>query len=158
MRRASLAHDPQLVARVTRRLDGFPNALHAALAVRDGPFALRPGGRRGEHDVRQLRSLREENLLHHQVIEPREQMLNMMHVGVGLRGFSPMTYTAVSSFRLIASIISVRCQPGSGWMSRPPTRRSNFFALFGDAHVLESRQFVRQRAHVAAALDVVLSP
>src|SRR4030095_6647722 len=37
-----LRDDPQLVFRAGRRIDRLPDALHAALAVRDGPFAFTP--------------------------------------------------------------------------------------------------------------------
>ena len=47
------------------------------------------------------------------------------------------------------------CQPLSGG-SETPHRRSNFCAELGDLDVLEAGEPVGQRAHVAAALDVVL--
>ena len=74
MRSRELAHDPQLVARVAGRVHGLAHALHAALAVGDGALAFRPRRRRGKHDVRELRRLREKDLLHHEMIELLEQV------------------------------------------------------------------------------------
>ena len=49
-----LREDPQLVHRAGRRIDGLAHALHAALAVGHGAFALAPRRGRGKHDVREL--------------------------------------------------------------------------------------------------------
>ena len=71
-------------------------------------------------------------------------------------GFSPMQYTAVRSPRSIASYIAVRFRPRFGGIVTPQAAskaRPQLVVL----HVLEARQPIRERAHVAAALDVVLA-
>src|SRR5690242_7839895 len=45
-----LTHDPDLVARVARRIDRLSTSLNAPLAVRDRALALGPRRRCGEHD------------------------------------------------------------------------------------------------------------
>ena len=72
-------------------------------------------------------------------------------------GFSPTTYSAFSSPRSIASNIWVRCQPYRGWMVTPQACSYLRARLVVALDVLEARQLVRDRAHVAAALHVVLA-
>ena len=71
-------------------------------------------------------------------------------------GFSPMTQAVVSSPRSMASNIWLRCQPFFGGTATPQAA-SNLAAESVVLDVLEARQAIRQGAHVAAALDVVLA-
>ena len=71
-------------------------------------------------------------------------------------GFSPITYSALSSPRSIASNISDRCQPRLGG-TRTPHRLSHLSRSSSFSTCWKPDQPVRERAHVAAALDVVLA-
>ena len=55
-----LRDDPQLVSRAGAAARRLAHALHPALAVGDGALAFAPGRRGRQHDVRELRRLREE--------------------------------------------------------------------------------------------------
>jgi hypothetical protein len=71
-------------------------------------------------------------------------------------GFSPITYSAVSSPRPMASNISVRCQ-SVPWAGSGAPRALEAPARLVVLHVLEAGELVGQSAHVAAALHVVLA-
>ena len=58
--------------------------------------------------------------------------------------------------RSIASNMSERCHPLLSGSLRAPGL-FELRSMFGILHVLESRKLVRERAHVTATLDVVLS-
>src|SRR5439155_54186 len=64
-----LADDLDVVARAGRRLEGSAHSLDAPLAVGHRAFRLGPACGRGQHDVGQLRGLREEYVLDDQVVE-----------------------------------------------------------------------------------------
>ena len=72
-------------------------------------------------------------------------------------GFSPITYSVRSSPRSIASNICDRCQPRLGGERDAPRRLEPGAGVVIVLDVLEARQLVGDRAHVAAALDVVLT-
>ena len=65
----------------------------------------------GQHDVGQLGRLREEHVLHDQVVEPLEQAVARVTSASDCAGFSPRQYTARSSPCSMASNIAVRCLP-----------------------------------------------
>ena len=78
--------DLDVVARLARRVERLAHALDAPLARGDEcPFRLTPGRRCGEHDVGHLRGLRQEDVLHDEMVEPGEQLLRARLVGFGLR-------------------------------------------------------------------------
>ena len=58
-----------VVARLARRLERLADALDAPLAVRDRALRLAPARRGGQHDVGELRGLRQEDVLHDEVVE-----------------------------------------------------------------------------------------
>ena len=79
-----LLDDPEVLARLARRLDRLAAELHHAVGVGHGADLLRPGGRR-QHDVGEIRGLGEEDVLHDQVIERGERLARVIDVGVGHR-------------------------------------------------------------------------
>ena len=83
------AQDPELVARVARGIERLAHALDAALAAGDGALAFAPSGGRGENHVSELRGRREEDLLHHEEVEPLEERLGAMLIGFRLAGILP---------------------------------------------------------------------
>ena len=71
-------------------------------------------------------------------------------------GFSPITYSVRSSPRSIAWNICVRCHPLLRRHRRSPRRLEPPARVLVALEVLEARELVRDRAHVSAALHVVL--
>ena len=75
-------HDLPVGPRGARRLDELAHPLHAALAVGERALLLGEGGR-GQHDVRDLRRLVHEEVLHDQEVERAQQFGRVGQVGVG---------------------------------------------------------------------------
>jgi hypothetical protein len=151
-----LRDDPDVVARLTWRLQSLATALHAALAVRDGAFGLAPARRGGEDHMRHLRGARQEDVLHHEVVEPLQQPLHAVQVGIALRRVladdvqpRELSFThRVEHLREIPAVVGLDfCSP----------RLAELLANVRIQDVLESGEAIRDRPHVAAALDVVLS-
>ena len=68
-----LGDDPHVVARLARRIERLADALHAPLAVRHRALALAPRRGRGEDDVGHLGGLRQDDVLHDEEVELREE-------------------------------------------------------------------------------------
>ena len=150
-----LAEDPDVVARLARRVERLPDALDAALAARDRALSLAPARRCGEHDVRELARPREEDVLDDEVLELLQQPDGALLVRLGLRGVLAEHVTAEPR-----SAPSRRtCRSGGDPLRRDRRlpRRLEARAGLVVLDERESRQAVRQRAHVPAALDVVLA-
>ena len=130
--------------------------LDAPLAVGDGSLALGPrrGGR--QDDVGDLAGRGQEDVLHDEQVEAAQQLLRVMAIGLGLQ-------------RVLADHVQRRELAALHGLEHP---RQVPAALGRNAHapevvaalaglvvldVLEADQPVGQRAHVAAALDVVLA-
>ena len=79
-----VAQDRDVVAGLARGLERLAHALHAPLAARHGPLALAPRRRRGKHHVGHLGGPRQEDVLHHEVVELLEQVDRACLVGLGL--------------------------------------------------------------------------
>ena len=62
------AQDLDVVFRFSGRVEGFANPLHAPLATRHRAVAFRPGRGRWKDDVSHFRGLRQENVLHDEVV------------------------------------------------------------------------------------------
>ena len=87
-----LVDDLDVVARLAGRVERLAHALDAPLARGDGAFRLRTSRRSREHDVGQLRGLREEDVLHDEVVEPAQSSLRArVWSASDCAGFSPMT-------------------------------------------------------------------
>ena len=151
-----LEDDRQVVAGARRRRDGRPHALDAAFRVGDRALGLGPGRGRRQHDVGELGGLGQEQVLDDEEVEALEQVDRPLLVGLGLD-------------RVLADAVD-RGQVAA--LHRVEHARQVPAALRRDRHaplgvelgpqrvvldVLEPRQAVGERAHVAAALDVVLA-
>ena len=66
-------------------VERFAAALHAPFAARHRAFGFTPARRRRKDDVGHLAGLREEDVLHDQVLEAAQQLDRMLLVGFGLR-------------------------------------------------------------------------
>jgi hypothetical protein len=152
-----LRDDPQLVARARRRIDRLAHALDAPFAVGDGPLALAPrrGGR--QDDVRELRRAREEDLLHDEMVEAAQPVLDVVRVGVGLRGIlaDDVERRQVAPVHRAQHLGEVHAAPRRDDRVPPLAHPRARVVILLD--VLEARQLVGDRAHVAAALHVVLA-
>src|SRR4029079_17859775 len=77
-----LADDLDVIPSACGRLERPADALHPALAVGDGAFGFRPTRGRGQHHVRHLGGLGEEDVLDDQVLEPAEKADGSRLVGL----------------------------------------------------------------------------
>ena len=139
------------------RLERLAHALHPALRVRDGPLGLAPRGRGREDDVGVLGGLRADDVLHDQEVEPLEQLARLVDVGLGLRGVLA-DHVQAAQLAALHAVEHLRQVPAVGRPDRGvPRRLEPRASLVVALDVLEAGQLVRDRAHVAAALDVVLA-
>jgi hypothetical protein len=130
--------------------------IHAALTVRHRTVALSPacGGR--QQDVRHLRRLRHADLLHDEVVETLEAMPHVVRVGVGLR-------RVLTDHIQGGEILPIHCPdhlgevPAFVWLELHVPVLLETFADLRLEHRLEPGEAIRDRAHVAAALNVVLA-
>ncbi len=152
-----LGDDPHVVARLAGRIERLAHALHAPLAVRHGALGLAPRRGRREDDVGHLRGLRQDDVLHDEEVEAGEELARVVDVGLGLRGVLAdhverpqlAALHAVEHLRQVPAVLRPdRRAP------RPLEARARVRVALD---VLEARELVRDRAHVAAALDVVLA-
>ncbi len=151
-----LRHDPDLVASFAGWFDGLSTTLNATLAVRDRALPLGPRRCRGQHDVGELRGFREEDFLHDEVVEILEEMDHVRHVGVRLRRILADDVERGEFLRL-HSLDHLGEMPPILRDDVPSPRALELRAVVVGGDVLETGELVGQRAHVAAALDVVLS-
>jgi hypothetical protein len=79
-----LLDDPQVVACLSRRLFRLADPLHAPLGVRDRALALGPRRRGGQHDVRELGGLGQEQILDDEERQPLEDVDHPVLIGLGL--------------------------------------------------------------------------
>ena len=151
-----LVDDLDVVARLAGRVERLADALHPPLAGRDRPLRLGPAGGAGEHDVGELRGPRQEEVLDDEMVEPGEEAHRALLVRLRLRG--------VLADDIHRAQLAVLHRLEHAGEVQPALRRD-----LGAPHglelrardrildVLEPGQLVRDRAHVAAALHVVLA-
>ncbi len=106
--------------------------------------------------MRQLGGAREEDVLHHERIEPLEQALGAVLVGFGLRGVLADRVDAVQLAVLhgVEHVRQVLAVPGLQGDAPGALELLPDFVVRGP--VLETHEAVRDRAHVTATLHVVL--
>ena len=147
--------DVDVVASSIRRLERTPHPLDPPLAA--GHRALGFGPARGcrQHDVSKLRGLREEDVLHHEVIETGKQAHRAVLVRLGSGGVLAddvhgLHLTVLHGFEHLAQVISAlgRDRGVPCLLERPP--------LLWILDILEAGKAVRDGAHIATTLDVVL--
>ncbi len=148
--------DRQVIACPIGRLDRLADALDTALGVGDGPLALGPGrGGRQDH-VGELRGLGQEEVLDDQEVEALEQVDRPFLVGLGL---DRVLADAVDRGQVAAlhRVEHPRQVPAALRRDRDTPLGVELGPQLVVLDVLEPRQPVGERAHVAAALDVVLA-
>ena len=74
--------DRPILPRVTRRRHGGAAHLDLTVGVRHRARLLRPGGSRQDY-VGVIRRFRQENVLHHQMVELGERVAGVLHIRVG---------------------------------------------------------------------------
>ena len=158
-RRGELADDPLVVARLAGRVDRLAHQLHAALGVRHrAARGLAPRRRRRQHHVGHLAGLGHQDVLGDHEVEPLEQRRARAWSRPPTAPGSRRARRACrSSPRSMPSNICDRCQPRSGGSLACPGGLEARARLVVVLDVLEARQLVGDRAHVAAALHVVLA-
>ncbi len=151
------ADDPAVVARLAGRVERLAHALDAALGVGDGALALAPGRARGQHDVGQLGGLRQQDVLDDEEVEAREQLARVLDVGLGLRRVLA-DHVQRAQLAALHALEHLRQVPAVARHDLAAPGGLEAGARLGVAlDVLEAGQLVRDRAHVAAALHVVLA-
>ena len=151
-----LEDDREVVAGARWWRDGRPHALDAALGVGDGALGLGPGGGRRQDDVRELGGLGQEQVLDDEEVEALEQPDRPLLVGLGL---DRVLADAVDGGEVAAlhRVEHARQVPAALRRDRDAPLRIELGAQRVVLDVLEPGQAIRQRAHVAATLDVVLA-
>ena len=138
-------------------IQGLADPLHPALRVRDGPVRLERGVRRGQDHVGDRGGVRHHDVLHDQGVEVLQQLPGVVGVRLGVHGVladdvDARELTTVHRLEHVAQV------PAVARDDRPAPRRLEPRPSRGVLYdVLEARQLVRDRAHVAPALDVVLA-
>jgi len=122
---------PEVLLRIAGGSIAFRPSLHHAIRVGDGADLLGPRGC-CQHDIREVRGLGEEDVLHDQMIERRERLARVVDVGSDIAGFSPMMYIARISWFFAAFMIrrpSARdpIERGSSTASRTAVRACGAF-------------------------------
>ncbi|MNT27845.1 hypothetical protein D3C72_1634950 [compost metagenome] len=79
--RRHLLDDPQVLARLPRRVQCLAAELDGAVGVGEGAGLLREGRSR-QHHVGQVGGLGQEDVLHHQVVERGQRVARMLGVRV----------------------------------------------------------------------------
>ena len=152
-----LREDPLIVHGLARRVERLAHALDAALGVRDGAVGLAPRGRARQDHVGELGGLRREDVLHDEKVEAAEQAADAGRIGIGL-GRVLTDDVAVLQFPGLHAVEHLREVPAVAIADRHAVGLRELLAgLVVVLDVLEARQTIRDRAHVAAALNVVLA-
>ena len=154
---ASSRDDLDVVAGARRRVDRLADPLHAALAAGDGALGLAPGGRAGQHHVRRLGGVGQEDVLHHQALQALEELAGAVGVRLGAQrvladdvGGGELAFLhRLEHLRQVHALLGV--DRHAVLLAEPPA------GVVVGLDVLEAGQLVRDGAHVAAALDVVLA-
>ncbi len=152
-----LADDVLIVSSFTRRGDGGPDPLHSPFGRGDRAFTLGPADRCRQHDVGQLGSASQEDVLDHEQVEAQEKLACVFDVGLGIGR------VLADHVRRLDLAPPHRLEH-QGQMDavlgrdRYAVHGLELGSGFGIGDVLEARQLVRQGSHVAAALHVVLAP
>ena len=139
------------------RVDRLAHQLHAALGVGHGPAGrLAPRRRRREDDVGHLARLGHEDVLGDHEVQALQQRERALGVGLGLRGVLAQDVER-RELAALHAVEHLRQVPAAlGRELAVPRRLEARAGLHVVLDVLEAGQLVGDRAHVAAALDVVL--
>ena len=151
------ADDVDVCAGTLRWPQRRPEPLHAPLARSDGALGLESGDGGRQHHVRQLRGLREEDVLDDEVVEPVEQPDGPVVVGLRLGRVltEDVEGPEVATLHRVEHLGEVPAALGG---ERDPPASFEPGADGAVLHVLEPGELVGQRTHVPTSLDVVLAP
>ena len=141
--------------RLAGRVERLAHALHAPLGVGDRSLGLAPRRRAGQHDIGQLGGLGEVDVEHDHVVEALEQVQRVRRVGLGL-GRVLADHEQRTQLAALHRLEHLGEVPAGLGRDRGGPQRLELLAGDLVVDVLESGQLVRERAHVAAALHVVL--
>ena len=151
----NLAGYPPVGLALADRLDGLPYPLHAALRVGEGAFFFRKAAGR-QDDIGKLGSLREEDVLHQEELKSIQGFTHVLAVGVAqgwvfsheVNGFDITVMGGRDN--LGKCLARFRVQFGSpGFLE--------FLLHFLVRYGLVAGVDIRERPHVAGALDIVLT-
>ena len=149
-----LLDDPQILARVSRRLQGDAGELHLTVGVGKRAFLLREG-RCWQHHIGVVGSLGQEQILDHQMLEPAQRRAGVVDIGVRHRRVLAHDVHAADLARMDGIHDLDHGQPALGIELGVPE------GLEGFAHVRARDRLVvgvkhRDQPGIGCSLDVVL--
>ncbi len=149
--------DLQVLPCLTGRVQSLAAALHPSLGVGDGAFGLAPVRSRGQHHIGQLCGRGQHDVLYDEDVEVAEHLAGVGDVGLGLGRVLPhdVERADVSPAHRFEHLRQMQALLGRKRHS--PSLLETQPILLG-LDVTEARVLVRDGAHVAPALDVVLPP
>ena len=133
----------------------FADALDAALGVGEGAVLLQEG-RSGQEDVGVVRRLVEEEVVHDDALHRRQRRDHMPGVGIGLQDVLALHIEAHEG-ALDRGVEHVRDAQARLRIELDVPQGFKLIAHRLARDVPVARQFVRERAHVAGALNVILA-
>ena len=148
--------DLDVVLGVARWFQCLSHALNPPFAVGESAVALAPRRGGGEHHVGILRRLGEEDVLHDDMIEVFQPFADRRGVGIGLHRVLAND-VEVGKMALIHRVHHFRKRHAVFRRQGDAPDALELRPMLGVSDVLESRQVLGDRPHVAAALDVVLT-
>ena len=151
-----LAQDLVVVASLSRGRNRWSHPLHPTLRRGDRALALGPPDRCGKHHVGQLGRTGEEDVLDDEQVEAGQELAGMCDVGLGVGRVLPQDVRSSNGLGFHGLEHEGQVQTGIGRDLGIP-HRAEACPGGGIGDVGETRQLVRQRAHVAPALNVVLA-
>ena len=154
-RRRELEEDLEVPTRPFRRRHRLAHHLHAPLGVRERPRLLEEA-RAGEHHVREARRHVLEDVVNDEQLERPERLLDVMHVGIGLRDVLAEDVHALQLLR-DRGVEHLGDGVPALFLDGPPPARLELRAYGVVGRQPVHREVVRERAHVARPLHVVLA-
>ncbi len=149
--------DVQIIPSPRRRIERLAHSLDTAFAVGYRALRLAPAGRGREDHVRHLGGRGEEDVLHDQEVEALEPMPSLSLVRFRLERVLAQDVER-AEFASLHRLEHFRHVPAAFRGNGASPEAIELRAELVDLDVLEAREAVRKRPHVAAALDVVLPP
>ena len=147
--------DPQILARIARRVDRRAAQLHLTVGVGEGAVLLGEGGRR-QHHVGEIGGFGQEDVLHHQPVQLGQRVAGVVDVRVGHRRVLAHDVAAVQ----LAVVDGVHDLDHGQTRVRVQRGAPQFFELLADGPVADRlvvREHHRDQAGVGGTLHVVLA-
>src|SRR3989449_11483455 len=150
-----LKNNPHVIQHTVGQRHCRAHALNAPFTARHRPFRLAPSGGPREDHISHFRGLRIKKILHYHEFQPAKQLHGAVPVGLRIHGVLSQ-HIQRRQFPALHGVEHRAQMPSAFRVNLRAPRAFEFRAQLGIFHVLEARQAVGNRAHVAAALHVIL--